>query len=170
MNNVITTKLLLAVLLVSLSGLSHAVELKPVTKEIAAPALVLKDLDGKIHDLNDYKGQVVLVQFWATYCLPCRTEMPSMNKLQKKMGDVPFKILAIDMGETKAEVDQFVTEVKPEFTILMDEEGNSIGDWSVFAAPSNFIVGPEGKIRYTLFGGVEWDSDELIAKLKALGT
>ncbi len=50
----------------------------------------------------------------------------------------------------------------------MDESGKSINDWRVFAAPSNFIIDPEGKIRYTLFGGVEWDSDELIEKLKAI--
>lgn len=92
-----------------------------------------------------------------------------MNKMKAKMGDVPFTILAVDMGETHAEVQQFVNEVKPEFTILMDEDGKSINDWRVFAAPSNFIIGPDGTIRYTLFGGVEWDSEELIAKLRALG-
>jgi peroxiredoxin len=84
------------------------------------------------------------------------------------MGDTPFKILAVDMGESEEEVKSFVNEVKPEFTILMDEEGKSIEDWRVFAAPSNFIIGPDGNIKYTLFGGVEWDSDELIEKLKAL--
>ena len=159
--------LILAVLL-GISGILQAANLKPVEGKIAAPALVLQDLQGKKHDLNDYKGQVVLVQFWATYCGPCRQEMPSMNKMKTKMGDVPFKILAVDMGETEAEVKQFVSEVKPEFTILMDEDGQSIGDWKVFAAPSNFIVGPEGNIRYTLFGGVEWDSDELIEKIKSV--
>ena len=148
---------------------AQATNLKPVKGKVAAPALVLQDLQGKKHDLKDYKGQVVLVQFWATYCGPCRKEMPSMNKMMKKMGDVPFKILAVDMGETEEEVKQFVSEVKPEFTILMDEDGKSIGDWRVFAAPSNFIIDPEGNIRYTLFGGVEWDSDELIEKIKAVG-
>ena len=147
----------------------QAANLKPVEGNVAAPALTLTDLHGKTHDLKDYKGQVVLVQFWATYCGPCRQEMPSMNKMKAKMGDVPFKILAVDMGESEAEVKQFVSEVKPEFTILMDEDGQSIGDWKVFAAPSNFIVGPDGNIRYTLFGGVEWDSDELIEKIKAVG-
>ena len=156
-------------LLFGLTSALQAAELKPVESIIAAPALVLHDLQGKQHDLKDYKGQVVLVQFWATYCGPCRTEMPSMNKMAKKMGDVPFSILAVDMGESKEEVDKFVSEVKPEFTILMDETGKSIGEWSVFAAPSNFIIDPKGNIRYTLFGGVEWDSDELINKLKALG-
>jgi thiol-disulfide isomerase/thioredoxin len=162
-------RLLITVVLISVSGMLQAANLKAVEDNVAAPSLVLKDLQGKQHDLNDYKGQVVLVQFWATYCGPCRKEMPSMNKMMKEMGDVPFKILAVDMGETKEEVDQFVSEVKPEFTILMDEDGKSIEDWRVFAAPSNFIIDPDGNIRYTLFGGVEWDSVELIEKLKAVG-
>ena len=147
---------------------ANATNLKPVNETLASPDLVLTDLQGKTHDLKDYRGSVVLVQFWATYCGPCRKEMPSMNKMQARMGDVPFKILAVDMGETKEEVTAFVDEVKPEFTILMDEDGKSIADWKVFAAPSNFIVGPDGNIKYTLFGGVEWDSDELIETLKAL--
>ncbi len=160
--------LFILVALLSLPGLLQAASLKPYTGNAPTPPLVLTDLQGKSHDLNDYKGQVVLVQFWATYCGPCRKEMPSMNKMKAKMGEVPFSILAVDMGETEAEVKQFVDEVKPEFTILMDESGKSINDWRVFAAPSNFIIDPEGKIRYTLFGGVEWDSDELIEKLKAI--
>jgi len=159
-------RILVFTLLFSIASVLPAANLKPVEGTVAAPGLVLQDLHGKKHDLKDYKGQVVLVQFWATYCGPCRKEMPSMNNMMKKMGDVPFKILAVDMGETKEEVQQFVSEVKPDFTILMDEEGKSIGEWRVFAAPSNFIVGPDGNIKYTLFGGVEWDSEELIEKLK----
>ena len=162
-------RLFILAVLLGMSSVLQAANLKPVEGNVAAPSLVLQDLHGKKHDLKDYKGQVVLVQFWATYCGPCRQEMPSMNKMKTKMGDVPFKILAVDMGETEAEVKQFVSEVKPEFTILMDEDGQSIGDWKIFAAPSNFIVGPDGNIKYTLFGGVEWDSEELIEKLKAVG-
>lgn len=159
---------ILLILLISFAGILQATNLKPYTGKGPVPELKLQDLQGKPHDLNDYKGQVVLLQFWATYCTPCRKEMPSMNKMAEKMGDVPFKILAVDMGETKEEVMQFVNEVKPEFTILMDESGKSISDWRVFAAPSNFILDTEGNIRYTLFGGVEWDSDEIISKLKSL--
>jgi thiol-disulfide isomerase/thioredoxin len=169
LNKRLTIKLFLVlVMLPAMSGALQAAELKPVKGKVAAPALLLHDLQGKKHDLKDYKGQVVLVQFWATYCGPCRQEMPSMNKMQTKMGDVPFKILAVDMAESEDEVKQFVSEVKPEFTILMDPDGQSIGDWKVFAAPSNFIIDPQGNIRYTLFGGVEWDSTELIEKIKAI--
>ena len=146
----------------------QAASLKEYKGKGPTPPLILEDLDGKMHDLKDYRGHVVLVQFWATYCAPCRTEMPSMNNLMKKMGDVPFKILAVDMGEPRAEVEQFVKEVKPEFTILLDPDGAAIGPWRVFAAPSNFIIDARGKIRYTLFGGVEWDADELVKLLKSL--
>ncbi|OOY49122.1 alkyl hydroperoxide reductase, partial [Solemya velum gill symbiont] len=99
---------------------------------------------------------------------PCRTEMPSMNRLQAQLGEENFKILAVDMAETEAEVRAFVEEVKPEFTILMDESGASIGAWQVFAAPSSFIIDTQGKIRYTLFGGVEWDDPELVKQISEL--
>ncbi len=150
------------------AGVLQATNLKPYTGKAAVPPLKLVDLQGNDHNLNDYKGQIVLLQFWATYCTPCRKEMPSMNRMIEKMGDTAFKILAVDMGEPRAEVQSFIDEVKPRFTILMDESGKSIADWQVYAAPSNFIIGPEGKIRYTLFGGVEWDSDEMVNTLKAL--
>ncbi len=142
--------------------------LKPYNGSDSTPPLKLVDLQGKTHNLDDYKGKIVLLQFWATYCTPCRKEMPSMNKLLRKMQGTPFEILAVDMGESKTEVQAFVDQVKPEFTILLDETGQSIAQWKVFAAPSNFIIDVQGKIRYTLYGGVEWDSPELISQLKAL--
>ncbi len=131
------------------------------------PPLALNTLQGEAVNLDDYKGQLVMVQFWATYCTPCRVEMPSMNRLQKIMGE-GFKILAVDMGEETEEVQRFVDEVKPEFTILMDEDGEALAAWKVFAAPATFIIDPTGKIRYTLFGATEWDSEETIEQLKAL--
>ena len=154
----------------SVSFTANAVGLKAYTGKVTNPVLVLKDLNGVEHNLEQYRGSVVLVQFWATYCTPCRKEMPSMNNMQKKLekAGVPFKILAIDMGETKQEVERFVKIVKPEFTILMDETGENTQKWNVFAAPSNFIIDPKGKIKYTLFGGVEWDSNEIIETITSL--
>jgi peroxiredoxin len=163
-----TKRILLVAVFFIFASLAQASNLKAVDAGTVTPPLKLRDMTGKDHDLNQYKGQIVLVQFWATYCTPCRKEMPSMNNLMQKMGKTPFKILAVNMGETDGEVKAFVNEVKPKFTILMDPDGQSIADWKVFAAPSNFIIGPDGTLRYTLFGGVEWDSDELVAKLKAL--
>ena len=150
----------------------QAAELKEAAAEMKTPALKLETLKGEELDLKDLEGKVVLVQFWATYCTPCRKEMPSMNNLIKKLEETktPFKILAVNMGESKAEVEKFVDSVKPEFTILMDSKGENVQAWNVFAAPSNFVIGPKGNIRYTMFGGVDWDSDEIVDKLKALAT
>ena len=158
--------IVLACLLTLFSSAVLSIELKPVADGFVTPPLKLTDLQGKAHDLADYKGQVVLLQFWATYCPPCRKEMPSMNRLMKKMEGTPFTILAVDMGESKQEVEKFIKEVGAEFTVLLDEAGDSVGAWKVFAAPSNFIIAPDGKAKYTLFGGVEWDSDEMVAALK----
>jgi len=163
-------KYFIFILLLSVSVVAQATSLRTFKGNPTPPALNLMDLQGKTHTLDDYKGKVVLVQFWATYCGPCRKEMPTMNKMIKKLESVgvPFKILAIDMGETEAEVRNFVKQVKPEFTILMDESGKSINDWKVFAVPSNFIIDPAGKIRYTLFGGVDWTDAKLLEKITAL--
>jgi peroxiredoxin len=150
----------------------QAAELKKVEADIATPTLKLESLKGDSIDLKDEAGKVVLVQFWATYCTPCRLEMPSMNKLIKKLeaDKVPFKIIAVNMGETKEEVQKFVDEAKPEFTILMDTTGENTQAWNVFAAPSNFLIDTKGKIRYTLYGGVEWDSEEITKAIKDLAT
>jgi thiol-disulfide isomerase/thioredoxin len=156
-------KILLALLL---TFNIFATDFKPYSGN--TPNLELVDIDGKTHNIEDYKGSVVLVQFWATYCPPCIKEMPSMNELQDKLKaeHIPFKILAVNMAEQKERIVNFVDKVKPEFTILLDASGTSIGKWGVFAAPSNFIVAPNGKIVFTLFGGIEWDSPEVITKIK----
>ena len=162
--------LALASLMLVASNTLQAAELKKVEGEVTTPALKLESLKGETIDLKELTGKVVLVQFWATYCTPCRVEMPSMNKLIKKLEEskTPFKTIAVNMGETKKEVQKFVDEVKPEFTILLDPKGENVQAWNVFAAPSNFVIDTKGKIRYTLYGGVEWDSEEIIKAIQDL--
>ena len=148
----------------------QAAELKQLEKPVTPPPLKLESLKGDTIDLKDYQGKVVLVQFWATYCTPCRLEMPSMNKLMKKLEEqkIPFVILAVNMGETKDEINKFVNVVKPDFTILLDPNGENVQAWNVFAAPSNFLIGPDGKIHATLYGGVDWDSEEIVKAIQDL--
>ena len=159
---------LLLILVITLN--TNATELKKYTGLIKNPTISLQDLNGKTHTLSQYRGSIVLVQFWATYCPPCIKEMPSMNSLQNKLkkADIPFKILAINMAESKAEVEKFVKIINPEFTILMNEDGSNIQQWQVFAAPSNFLINKQGEIAYTLFGGVEWNSKKIINKITQL--
>ena len=91
-----------------------------------------------------------------------------MNRLIQKMQGKPFQIVTINMAEPRDAVEQFVKEVSVDFPVLMDEDGSTIGQWKVFAAPANFIINKQGKIIYTLFGAIDWDSDEMVSKLSEL--
>ena len=124
-------------------------------------ALKLKDIAGRTHDLVDYRGQVVLVNFRATWCPPCRAEMPSMWKLQNAFRGKPFRILAVNMAESDAEVNTFLPDrMKQDFVVLMDRDGAALKNWKVFAFPTSFIIDKRGLVRYGLFGATEWDSKE----------
>jgi thiol-disulfide isomerase/thioredoxin len=146
---------------------AQAQDLKP-WKGGATPPLTLNDLSGKPLKLEDYRGKVVMVQFWATYCPPCLKEMPSMMRLQAKLAGKPFVILAVNMGETEKEVKDFLAKVNADFTILMDNDGKALGAWKVFVAPSTFLVDPKGNIRYALQGGAEWDAPEYVQKIREM--
>jgi len=158
----------LLLLLVTFTTGLQAVEFKPYTGTIKHPQLSLKGMDRKNYHLSDYKGQVVLVLFWATYCSPWLAELPSMNRLQERLQGKPFKILAIDMTETEAEAKTFMQSVNPEFSILLDSDGSTIQQWKVLAAPTRFIIAPNGEIKYTLYGAIEWDSDQMEKQLQTL--
>ena len=150
---------------------AQAKELKPLEPRTPLSSLTLPDLAGKTHSLADYKGKVVLVNFWATWCPPCRAEMPSMQRLKERMADKPFAILAVDMAETETEIRDFLKEIKPnkiDFTILMDKEGQTIKDWRISVFPTSFIIDTEGRLRYSLLGSTEWDEYDTVKKIEAL--
>lgn len=145
----------------------QARELKPYTGG-ATPPLILKDLNGNSHNLSDYRGRVVLVNFWATWCPPCRAEMPSMERLQQKLAHKPFTVLAVDMGESEAAVRAFLKEIPVSFPILMDKDGAALKRWKVFAFPTSYVVDAQGRIRYALFGALEWDQPDPLRKITEL--
>ncbi|MDP2155017.1 MAG: TlpA disulfide reductase family protein [Sulfuricella sp.] len=160
-------KLILFISCLFLLSSAQAQDLKP-WKGGPTPPLALNDLNGKPLKLEDYRGKVVMVQFWATWCPPCRKEMPSMMRLKAKLTGKPFVILAVNMGETEKEVKDFLAQVNADFTILMDSDGKALGAWKVFVAPSTFLVDPKGNIRYTLQGGAEWDAPEYVQKIREM--
>lgn len=147
----------------------EAKDLKPYDGG-ALPDFTLSDMSGKPHTLSHYQGKVVMVNFWATYCGPCIKEMPSMANLKKKLSGKPFEILAIDMAEEKGDVTAFMQrhKITVNFPILLDTEGGVIEQWMVSAVPTTFIIDPQGRIRYALYGGLEWDNDEVVATINSL--
>jgi thiol-disulfide isomerase/thioredoxin len=136
-------------------------ELKPWTGG-GTPSLVLKDLQGATHDLAHYRGKVVLVNFWATWCEPCRDEMPSMQQLKRKLAGRPFEVLAINLAESENKVADFLRRYPLDFTIVLDRNSEVRRDWKVKLLPTSFVIAPDGSIRYSVVGELNW-ADEFAA-------
>lgn len=153
--------------LVSLSLSAAELKLLPIQP---APALSLPTLGLGGIDLNlsQLRGKVVLVNFWAVWCPPCRKEMPSMNRLMAKLGGEPFTILGVNEGETPDEILAFLNQVPVGFPILLDSQGTFLKSWKVFAFPTSYVVDKQGRLRLGLFGSIEWDSPEVLAQVKKL--
>ena len=127
----------------------------------ATPALELRDVEGRLHRLADYRGKVVLVNFWATWCEPCREEMPSMNRLRASLAGQPFEVLAVNLAESEARIRRFVEQVPLEFAVLMDRDSAAAKAWQARVLPISFLVGPDGRIRYSVVGEIDWTQERV---------
>lgn len=135
---------------------------------VAPPPLVLTDINGIKQDLSAYRGKVVLVNFWASWCPPCREEMPSMQRLSQKMANKPFVVLGVASGEEQADFTAFLGIVKVTFPILPDPSAATTKRWKVYGLPTSFLVDTEGRLRYVLTGPTEWDTPETIQLIDTL--
>jgi thiol-disulfide isomerase/thioredoxin len=142
--------------------------LQPYKGNPLPPPLRLFDLDGRAHDLAQLRGRVVLVNFWASWCPPCVREMPSMQRLKDKLAGRPFTILAVNMAEPDKDVRAFLSKLKVDFPVPMDRDGAALKSWKVYVYPTSFVLDAEGHIRLGVFGEVEWDSPEVMAKVVGL--
>ena len=120
--------------------------------------------------MNAYKGQVVLVNFWTTWCGPCIKEIPSLNNLVEKMQGRDFQLLSVDIKEPARRVRSFLKRLKlePGFPILLDGNGEASKAWKVYAYPSTFLIDRTGTIRYAKSGALEWDEQEVIDTIVSL--
>jgi thiol-disulfide isomerase/thioredoxin len=146
---------------------SDAADLKPWSGG-PTPGLELRELDGRGHRLADYRGKVVLVNFWATWCVPCRDEMPSIQRLKERLAGKPFVVLAVNLDEPEVRVRKFLSQMKVDFTILLDPEKKAARAWKARILPASFVIGPEGRIRYSLVGELDWDHDHVVSRVAEL--
>ena len=148
--------------------LIQAGELQPYSNELPTPALALQDSSGKPHELSHYRGQVVLVNFWASWCPPCIQEMPVLEKLQQKLNEQPFEILAVNVGEKKYRVWKFVKLINFGLPVLLDTRKDTFNAWGVSVLPTSFLLDKQGNIRYRVQGDTEWESEAVVALIETL--
>jgi thiol-disulfide isomerase/thioredoxin len=156
-----------AVLTAVMAFAAAAGDLKPWTGG-PTPPLVLRDLEGKEHRLDDHRGKVVVINFWATWCEPCREEMPSLNRLKAQMADTPFAILAIDMGEGEGRIKSFLEKTPVDFPVLLDRDSAVAKSWKVRVLPTTLVLDPDNRIRFIAIGELDWSSAEIEKRLRAL--
>ena len=158
---------LATVLGAALAFAAAAAELKPWTGG-PAPELALEDLAGKEHRLADYRGSVVLVNFWATWCEPCRAEMPSIDKLRSSLKGKPFEVLAVNLAEPLSRIQTFAAAVPVGFPLLRDRDGAVGKAWKAKLLPASFLIGRDGRIHYVAYGELDWSSDAVRARVAEL--
>ena len=134
----------------------------------SAPGLSLTSLSGDRFTLRDYRGRVVLINFWASWCTPCVREMPSLEQLRARLPAERFELISVNIGEDPQRIKRFMSTYNIDVPVLLDETGASAIDWKVYVYPSSFVIDGNGKIRYSYAGGLEWDSQEMVDQLTQL--
>jgi len=142
-------------------------EFKPWTGG-ATPALMLNDLNGQAHRLADYRGKVVVINFWATWCEPCRDEIPSLQRLKDHLADRPFALIAVNMGEGAPRVHRFLDMMPIDYTVLLDPQMRAARDWQVRLLPYSFVLDRAHRIRYTVVGEIDWSAPDVVQRIEAL--
>ena len=156
--------LLTIAMLVLLSG-THAVAASTNEK---APDFTLKTSSGKNLRLNDFRGKVVMINFWATWCAPCRKELPYLDALYKKYKKKGFVLLGVNVDSDRAVAKKMAKEFKVSFPVLFDNAQKVSKSYKLKAMPSTFIIGKDGKIKHVHLGyktGYEKKYEKNIKKL-----
>ncbi len=133
-----------------------------------APPLVLQDMDGVGFDLADAKGRWVFVHFWASWCGPCRREMPAIQRMAEQTRELPMEIVLVNTAEDEDTVFSFLGVVAPDLGSLMDRDGQTTEAWQPRGLPATYIVGPQGRLRYQTLGGLPWDEADYLTFLRRI--
>lgn len=133
-----------------------------------APPLSLPGLDGELTSLRDYRGRVVLLSFWTSWCPPCVEELPSLQRLDRRLRARPFDIVSINVGEELSTVRRFLERHRIQFPVLHDAEGSTVRDWQVYAYPTNYLIDGAGRLRFGHVGAMDWDTPEVARVIESL--
>ena len=155
--------------LLSLAWINRA-RFAPLDTGAPAPVFAYPTLGGDTIALRDLRGEVVLLNIWATWCPPCVREMPSMQRLYQELGDQGLRIIAVSVDAPGAlrDVRSFVHEYGLEFDILVDPTGGIQDAYAVTGLPTSFLIDRNGRIRRKVIGAAEWDVGEYLQAVREL--
>lgn len=137
-------------------------------KPIPAPDFTLEDLSGKRVSLKDLRGKVVFLNFWATWCLPCREEMPMMERLYRELKGEGLEVVAVNIKKSKREVQKFFDELGLTFTALLDKDAEVAQEYGAWAIPLTYLVNQKGEFVGKVMGHRKWDGEESRAFFRQL--
>ena len=142
--------------------------IRPITKPYPAHDLRLLDLDDKMVSLQDFRGKTVIINFWATWCPPCRKELPSMQRTYAKYKSENFVILGVNVGEGWDVIAPFLSPFNLEFPILLDSDSAQLTKWRAIGLPTSFIVSRQGIVTHRITGGRDWDDPDFRKELEKI--
>ncbi|MGD8570433.1 MAG: redoxin domain-containing protein [Gammaproteobacteria bacterium] len=150
---------------VSTAYAEQAQPLHAVTGKPMAANFNLKDIHGERHVLKNYRGRVVIVNFWATWCPPCRFELPSMERAYAQLKTKGIEILAINVGESEDTIFTFTADYPVTFPLLMDRDSAIINQYPVMGLPTTFVIDGKGRLVYRAIGTRDWDNEALLDQI-----
>lgn len=150
--------------------LSH--ELTRLEPPLKAPGFSLTDMDGEQHTLDDYRGKVIMLNLWATWCPPCRREIPSMESIFQDLRDKGFVVLAVNQFETPDHVFSYMGQlsVYPTFPVLFDRDSKVSELYGVKGLPTTLLINRQGQVAYRAIGGRDFDHPRVRAIVNQLLT
>ena len=146
--------------------LLREIGIRTFDRSVEAVNFDLPLLDGTRSVLNDHRGSFVFLNFWATWCPPCREEMPAMEELQRSLADLPFTILAVSVQEDPATVSRFIDQYGFTFPILLDRNGRVTASYGVRGLPTSYFIAPDGRVAGMIVGILPWDDPAIVSRMR----
>jgi peroxiredoxin len=159
MKRIMLSAILTLLIIAPLHGVVAPWEIEEIMDK-PAPEFMLQDLQGNNISLSDFKNKIILINFWATWCEPCKNEMPSLNKLFIKYRDRGFVVLGISIDRSKEPVIEFLKSIPLDFPVLLDSTVEISQKYKVYAYPTSFLIDRKGLIRAKFIGEEDWLAPE----------
>jgi thiol-disulfide isomerase/thioredoxin len=149
------------------SELARAAGMEAYSVPLKAPTFDLPALTGEARAKAHYQGKVVLLNFWASWCPPCREEFPSLERLQQALGGKDFTVLAVSVMDSESGIARFLGDRKPPFDVLLDADGKTARDYRAMGVPVTYLLNREGRMLAGKTGPQAWDNAEMQRLIRA---